>query len=196
MKRYVSAIAMAVLFLPSMSSAALTLVMTRDELRNGKAVLSGDLEPQLSGGSISLVARTANNNLPAHWQLELSLTKTDNSAGLPDYTVLVSQARHVSNPPPDPLDEGSPGPRLGTAVFSDLAGFSNEPPRSQTLRASHDGHPDTLLIELFDLNGGAAGVLGGLEREVRMNFTFTHNPEPTSLSTFLAVGWAARRRRS
>jgi hypothetical protein len=183
-----------VLFTPSVLAAPLTLVMTQDELRAGKAVLAGDIDPSIpTSGGVQLTATLGNGSATKHWSLELLVIRSIHTpTNTFRYALQEIKGKHISNPPPDP-GELSPGPGLGPLFFSDLGGVTAEPTMSQSVNPSHDGHEDKMKVDLLDLNGGVAGVLNGLDHEIRVNITFSHAPEPAA--GLLALAPLCRRKR-
>lgn len=173
-------------------AAPLKLTMTIDELRSGKAVLSGDIDSLFgTNGQLNMTATLGDGSATKHWSLELTVIRMIGSTFPYNITNIVG--RHISDPPPHP-GEASPGPGFGPYAFNNLIGAGGvDPPLTLDDSKGHDGHDDKLHIDLIDLNGAAAGVLGGVDREVRMNFTFTHTPEPAGAALLLAGSlWISR----
>ena len=166
---------------PRAQAVPLTLQLTIDELTQGRAVFSGNVEETFAD---PLTVLAGFNVKGANWAVRVELSP-------PTSLSLKVQARHISDPAPHP-GEVTPGLLLGGGgeVFQDnLRGldptvYGASGPQDSSQRLIHPGsedHFDILLSHLDDLNGDAAGFLtkdGQLS--VRIDLSHTTVPELSS----------------
>ena len=173
------------LLVPSSAYAVpISLQLTVDELTQGLAVLSGDIDDTFSEPTLlSVGLLTAGTN----WEVRANISRNI----LLEYDIQI-QARHTSNPAPHP-GEATPGLLLGGG--GEVKHFNivgNNPlvappgPQDASHQLIHPGsvdHYDVLKSHIDDLNGVAPGFLTA-DNQLSVRITLAHTPEPATLALF------------
>jgi hypothetical protein len=162
---------------PAVQSAPI-LQITIDEPLRGRAVVSGDVERDVSQTyALSAVGR--------FWSYESVIIVLEDTPG--EFVSIAAFAKHLVAPH---AGETAPGLELGTAAMlartpaggvPDLSGARVT--RDELIHPGSDkGHSDRLVMTLDDLNGGGAGFMRGGQLSVRLDVR--HIPAPAAIALF------------
>ena len=177
----------------------ISLQLTIDELREGRAVLSGSIKDTVFKETAQGGFEASKEVTGTNWYVKASLFRFTFANDAVTYN-MTAFARHISNPPPD-IGEANPGLLLGDSIdilHLNLAGLANEiygfepGPQDDEHSLIHPGsinHYDTLKSHVDDLNGPARGLLTPVSHQISARFDLSHGPvvpEPASLALFAA----------
>lgn len=191
----------------SQSQASILLQLTIDQLTQGRAVLSGDLDDAVfvkptpeATYAVSLFEVTGIN-----WYVRARVFKDEVGNNEFNYS-LTAGAKHISDPAPH-SGEASPGLLFGETPWifhHNLKGFGapitliDPGPLNKSHSLIHPGsedHYDVINSHVDDLVPGLSAIVDG-NNQISARFDLAHTPEPATLALFgMGLAGAALRKK-